>query len=169
MYNVDYSKGPIYQITAANKAGTNWFEELFKKAPIQSYNIGMQGGSDKSTYFFSLGYFNQQGTLIDTYLKRYMARMNTSFQLTKGISVGENFYTFYKDNPQISYFGENRSTTIIVNNRSYRCMTARVTGRVQTDRNWVTLKIRWQTRNAQKIIREVTGRSWVISGDKLTS
>jgi len=107
LYNVDYTKGPIYQITAANKQGTNWFGELFKPAPIQSYNIGMQGGSDKSTYFFSLGYFNQQGTLIDTYLKRYMARMNTTFQLTKGISIGENFYTFYKDNPQISYFGEN--------------------------------------------------------------
>ncbi|HEY8734212.1 MAG TPA: SusC/RagA family TonB-linked outer membrane protein, partial [Puia sp.] len=107
-YNVDYSKGPIYQITAANKKGTDWFHELFKPAPIQSHNIGLSGGSDKSTYFFSLGYFNQQGTLIDTYLKRYMARMNTTFALTKGIRVGENFYAFYKNNPQISYFGENQ-------------------------------------------------------------
>jgi TonB-linked SusC/RagA family outer membrane protein len=106
-YNVDYNKGPIYQITAANKTGTDWFHELFKPAPIQSYNIGMSGGSDKSTYFFSMGYFNQQGTLIDTYLKRYMARMNTTFALTKGIRVGENFYAFYLNNPQIGYFGEN--------------------------------------------------------------
>jgi TonB-dependent starch-binding outer membrane protein SusC len=106
-YNVDYNKGPIYQITAANKSGTDWFGELFKKAPIQSYNIGVSGGSDRSTYFFSMGYFNQQGTLIDTYLKRYMARMNTTFALSKGIRVGENFYAFYLNNPQISYFGEN--------------------------------------------------------------
>jgi TonB-dependent starch-binding outer membrane protein SusC len=106
-YNVDYSKGPIYQITAANKQGTDWFHELFKQAPIQSYNVGLSGGSDKSTYFFSMGYFNQQGTLIDTYLKRYMARMNTTFQLSKGIRVGENFYAYYINNPQIGYFGEN--------------------------------------------------------------
>jgi TonB-dependent starch-binding outer membrane protein SusC len=106
-YNVDYSKGPIYQITAANKNGTDWFHELFKNAPIQSYNVGLSGGSDRSTYFFSMGYFNQQGTLIDTYLKRYMARMNTTFALTKGIRVGENFYAFYLNNPQITYFGEN--------------------------------------------------------------
>ncbi|HCL84138.1 MAG TPA: SusC/RagA family TonB-linked outer membrane protein, partial [Chitinophagaceae bacterium] len=107
LYNVDYSKGPIYQITAANKQGTDWFHELFKQAPIQSHTVGMSGGSDKSQYYFSLGYFDQQGTLIDTYLKRYMARMNTTFNLTKGIRVGENFYAFYLNNPQISYFGEN--------------------------------------------------------------
>ena len=101
-------KGPIYQITQANKGGTDWFHELFKPAPIQSYNVGLQGGSDKSTYFFSAGYFNQQGTLIDTYLKRYMMRMNTTFALSKGIRVGENFYAFYLDNPQIGYFGENQ-------------------------------------------------------------
>jgi TonB-linked SusC/RagA family outer membrane protein len=108
LYNTDYTKGPIYQITAANKQGTDWFHELFKPAPIQSYNIGLQGGSDKSTYFFSAGYFNQQGTLIDTYLKRYMMRMNTTFALSKGIRVGENFYAFYLDNPQIGYFSENQ-------------------------------------------------------------
>jgi TonB-linked SusC/RagA family outer membrane protein len=107
-YNVDYNKGPIYLTVPANKNGTDWFHELFKQAPIQSHNISLSGGSDKSSYFFSLGYFNQQGTLIDTYLKRYMARINTTFQLTKGISVGENLYTFYKNNPQIGYFGENQ-------------------------------------------------------------
>ena len=51
---------------------------------------------------------------------------------------------------------------IIVNNRSFRYMTARVTGQVQTDRNWVTLKIRLLTRNAQQITR-VT--NWQIMGN----
>ena len=108
LYNVDYSKGPIYQITKANKVGTDWFHELFRPAPIQSHTLGMAGGSDKSTYYFSLGYFNQQGTLIDTYLKRYMMRMNTTFAVKDHIRVGENFYAFYLNNPQISYFGENQ-------------------------------------------------------------
>jgi TonB-dependent starch-binding outer membrane protein SusC len=107
LYNVDYSKGPIYQITRANKTGTDWFHELFKPAVIQSHTIGLSGGGDKSTYYFSFGYFNQQGTLIDTYLKRYMARMNMTFNVKDNIRVGENLYTFYVDNPQISYFGEN--------------------------------------------------------------
>lgn len=107
LYNVDYSKGPIYQITRANKQGTNWFHELFRPALIQSHTLGMSGGSEKSTYYFSLGYFDQQGTLLETYLKRYSAKINTTFNVKKNIRVGENAYLFFKSNPQIGYFGEN--------------------------------------------------------------
>ncbi|HVU84597.1 MAG TPA: TonB-dependent receptor plug domain-containing protein, partial [Puia sp.] len=69
------------QITKANKAGTDWFHEIFKPALIQSHNISLSGGGDKSVYFFSFNYFDQQGTLINTYLKRYSARINTRFSL----------------------------------------------------------------------------------------
>jgi TonB-dependent SusC/RagA subfamily outer membrane receptor len=65
------------QITEANKAGTDWFHEIFKPAPIQSHNVSVSAGGDRSSFFFSLGYFNQQGTLQETYLKRYSARINT--------------------------------------------------------------------------------------------
>lgn len=100
-YNIDYSKGGIYQITKANKAGTDWFHEIFTPAPIQSHNLTAAGGNDKSTYLFSLGYFNQQGTLLNTYLKRYSARINTTFNVKNNIRIGENAYIFYKNNPQI--------------------------------------------------------------------
>ncbi len=107
LYNVDYSKGPIYQITRANKQGTNWFHELFRPAAIQSHTLSMSGGAEKSTYYFSLGYFNQQGTLQETYLKRYSAKINTTFNVKKNIRVGENAYIYFKSNPQIGYFSEN--------------------------------------------------------------
>ncbi|HVS98135.1 MAG TPA: TonB-dependent receptor [Puia sp.] len=107
LYNVDYSKGAIYQITRANKQGTNWFHELFRPALIQSHTLSMSGGSEKSTYYFSLGYFDQQGTLLETYLKRYSAKINTTFNVKRNIRVGENAYLFFKSNPQIGYYGEN--------------------------------------------------------------
>jgi len=69
----DPSKYALYtnQITQTNKTGTDWFHEIFQPAPIQSHSISGSGGGDKSTYYFSVGYFNQQGTLIETFLKRY--------------------------------------------------------------------------------------------------
>lgn len=100
LYNIDFSK-PIYQIVRANKIGTDWFHQIFKTAPIQSHTITASGGNDKSTYLFSMNYFNQQGTLINTYLKRYSVRMNTTFNVKNNIRIGENAYVFYKDNPQI--------------------------------------------------------------------
>ncbi|MHB1921964.1 MAG: SusC/RagA family TonB-linked outer membrane protein [Chitinophagaceae bacterium] len=107
LYNVDYSKGPIYQITKANKTGTDWFHELFQPALIQSHTLTASGGTNKSNYLFSFNYFDQEGTLIATHLKRYAVRMNTSYTVKKHIRVGENAYVFYKDNPQIGYNQEN--------------------------------------------------------------
>lgn len=107
LYNIaDYvnSQGtaPLYQIVRANKTGTDWFHAVFKPALNESHTFSASSGSDKSTSYFSLSYLNEQGTLIDTYLKRYGLRANNTFNLTKGVRVGENAYMTYVDNPQIS-------------------------------------------------------------------
>jgi TonB-linked SusC/RagA family outer membrane protein len=91
----------FYRITAANKAGTNWNDEIFNPAPIQSQNLAVSGGSDQGSYLFSANYFNQKGTLLETYLKRYTLRSNTSFNIGKYIKVGENLAYSITDNPQI--------------------------------------------------------------------
>jgi len=90
------------QITKANKVGTDWFHEVFKSAPQTFHNITASGGSDKSTYLMSANYINQQGTLLNTYLKRYALRVNTNFSIGDHLRVGENAYMFYKNNPVIN-------------------------------------------------------------------
>ena len=90
------------KITKTNKIGTDWFHEIFKAAPWQQHSIAASGSSEKSSYYFSFNYLNDQGTLIDTYLKRYAVRANTVFNVKQHIRVGENAYIFFKDNPQIT-------------------------------------------------------------------
>ncbi|MDE3211891.1 MAG: SusC/RagA family TonB-linked outer membrane protein, partial [Bacteroidota bacterium] len=87
------------QITKANKVGTDWFHEIFKPAMMQSHTLSASGGSDKSSYYFSFGYLDQDGTLIGTYLKRYSARINTLFNVNNHIRVGENAFIVNKQNP----------------------------------------------------------------------
>lgn len=91
-----------YLIQQVNKQGTDWFHEIFKAAPMQSHNFTASGGTDKSKYLFSLGYLDQQGTLIETSLKRYSARINTEFTFKNNIRVGENAYMYLKQNPGFS-------------------------------------------------------------------
>jgi len=87
-------------ITRAAQNGNNWFNDIFKPAPIQSHNISVAGGNGKSQYFFSFNYMDQDGTLIDTKLRRYGVRANTSFSLIDDhVHIGENFYAYYKNNP----------------------------------------------------------------------
>jgi len=100
LYFADPTGAKYYQIAAANKAGTDWYHEIFKKKPIQQHNVTVSGGNDQSTYLFSFNYFNQQGTLINTYLKRYTIRANTSYKIGKIVRVGENIAYSATQNPQ---------------------------------------------------------------------
>lgn len=97
----DYYLDPFYtdlndlskfnQIVRANKNGTNWFGEVFSPAPIQSHNISVGQGGDKGNFRFSLNYFNQEGTMKNIFLERYTARLNSQFNISKNLRVGQNF------------------------------------------------------------------------------
>lgn len=93
--------GNFYQISRANKAGTDWYHEVFRPAPITSHNVAVSGGGDKGNYLFSLNYFNQQGTLMNTYLRRYTIRSNTQYNITDHIRVGENLAFSMSENPTV--------------------------------------------------------------------
>ncbi|MGV3586154.1 MAG: SusC/RagA family TonB-linked outer membrane protein, partial [Adhaeribacter sp.] len=80
-----------WMITKANKAGTNWMDEIFDPAPIQNHQLGVSGGNESGRYAMSLNYFDQEGIMIYTGFKRYSLRANTEFNVNKRIRVGENF------------------------------------------------------------------------------
>ena len=106
LYNTDYGVGDIYQIVKANKSGTNWYKEVTRNAPIQSHNVGLSGGSDNANYYVGLNYFDQQGLVLNTYLKRYSLRANTDFKIKKNIRVGQSTIFTYRDNPTIQNLSE---------------------------------------------------------------
>ena len=118
LYNFDAADpSKDYLIQKINKSGTDWFHEIFKPAPMQSHNLTASGGTDKSNYLFSLGYLNQQGTLIETYLKRYSVRVNTQFNIKKNIRIGQNAFFYYKENPGFSNQSEGNAISV-----SYRIL-----------------------------------------------
>ncbi len=91
--------GSSYLIQEVNKTGTDWFYEVFKPAPITSHSLTASGGTEKSNYMASFNYFNQQGTLIETFAKRYSARINTTFKVKKNIRIGQNVNIIYENVP----------------------------------------------------------------------
>lgn len=88
-----------YLIQKVNKAGTDWFHEFFKPAMRTDHNLSVQGATEKANYFVSLGYLNQQGTAPETYVKRYSGRVNTSFKIGRGITLGQNLNFYYRVSP----------------------------------------------------------------------
>jgi TonB-linked SusC/RagA family outer membrane protein len=83
---------PKYSATDIQNAGagTDWLDLVLRDGSIDNHSISVNGGSDKTTYYFSTGYFNQKGTLEKSGLKRYTARMNMSFNFTKFLTLNVN-------------------------------------------------------------------------------
>lgn len=71
---------------------TNWFEEITRPGMAQSHNLSVSQGSNKSTSYFSLGYYDNQGTIDKTNFTRFSARMNSDYKLLgDAVTIGENF------------------------------------------------------------------------------
>ena len=93
LYNIT---GDLYQISKPS-LGTNWFEEITRPAVQTNHQISASGGNDKALYSLGLNYFNQEGTFIETFYKRYSVRVNTSFKPTSFLRLGENLQFSYEE------------------------------------------------------------------------
>ncbi|TPE44036.1 SusC/RagA family TonB-linked outer membrane protein [Pontibacter mangrovi] len=82
--------GSFYRIVKANKEGTDWFDEIFDPASIMSHNVGVSGGGEMGSFYFGANYFNQEGTLKNTFYKRYTVRANSTYNLAQNVRIGEN-------------------------------------------------------------------------------
>ena len=78
---------------------TNWWDEISQKGMMHNHQLSLSGGTEKGQYLMSVNYFDQKGTVIDSYFTRYQARANTSFNIRPWLRFGENLtYSFSKNN-----------------------------------------------------------------------
>ena len=75
-----------------NYANTDWLDLLYQGSGIQqNHYIDMTGGNDKTTFLFSLGYFNQEGVVVHTDNERFTTRLNLSSKVKEKLTVNGNF------------------------------------------------------------------------------
>lgn len=81
---------PNNLIMKANQSGTDWWDEVFNPALVMEHTIGVSGGGDNSTFAMSMGYLDQNGTMLHTDFDRFSIRANSAFDKGRW-SAGENF------------------------------------------------------------------------------
>jgi len=85
---------PIFADPQALGEGTDWQSTIFNNnAIIQNHELSISGGNERSTYYFSFGYLDQEGivaTDISQY-KRLNLRLNATHQVNKWLRFGNNF------------------------------------------------------------------------------
>ncbi|WP_162427775.1 SusC/RagA family TonB-linked outer membrane protein [Pontibacter pudoricolor] len=73
-----------------NGVSTKWVDYAYQTGATQSYELNASGGDEKTRFFLSGSYFDQQGTLIGTQLERYSGRLNVDHKATDKLSLGVN-------------------------------------------------------------------------------
>ncbi|HEY2726236.1 MAG TPA: TonB-dependent receptor plug domain-containing protein, partial [Parafilimonas sp.] len=63
--------------------GTDWQSALYRQTLLQKHEIALSGGSDKTTYYLSGEYFNQEGVAPGSGFQRYSTRVNLENQTRK--------------------------------------------------------------------------------------
>lgn len=78
---------------------TDWQDELLDTGIVQNVDISIRGGGQKSTYAFSLGYYDEQGLIKNSFFNRASARLNSTYKVTDWFTLGENLQvTSSRDN-----------------------------------------------------------------------
>ena len=72
----------------ANNTNTDWQNVILRQGIAQNYNMSFSGGVEKTNYYFSLGYNNQQGAVVSNGQKRYTFTSNLDHNFNKYVSVG---------------------------------------------------------------------------------
>lgn len=73
-----------------SKVNTDWQDEIFRTGMIQNYHLSIDGGGENFTYSMSGGWFGQEGIVIGSNYTRFSGRLNTTYQATPWLKIGEN-------------------------------------------------------------------------------
>ncbi len=74
--------------------GTDWQSVIFNNnAMIQNHELSISGGTDRSTYYFSFGYLDQEGIVATdiSHYKRLNLRLNATNKVNNWLRFGNNF------------------------------------------------------------------------------
>lgn len=102
----DYGGGPYNGVGSFSdllSRGTNenWQKQAYRSsAKISQYDLSARGGTDKTKFYTSLGYLDQQGIIVRNSLKRLSFRINLDNVVNKSVSWGfsSNFVYSAKNN-----------------------------------------------------------------------
>lgn len=91
-----YRNGGFGSLSSATQASinnlrntnTDWGKEIFRPTFNKQYGLSLSGGSDVNDYYFSLGYFNEDGTTIGTGFERFNITLKDNYQVSDKLKVG---------------------------------------------------------------------------------
>ncbi|QIX61464.1 TonB-dependent receptor [Hymenobacter lutimineralis] len=93
LYNemlVNNGEAPYFNAQNTPDFTTDWQDEVYRSAAIQNYQLNVSGGTDKTRYYVSGGYFKQDGIILNSGFDRYNFKLNLDQQASNRFRLGTN-------------------------------------------------------------------------------
>ena len=75
------------EVHRMKEMNTDWFDLLFRNSFSHQHTFSVSGGSEKATYYFSIGYSNQRGASMDEQGERFSFMSNLDFKINERFRV----------------------------------------------------------------------------------
>ncbi len=81
----------------------DWYDETYHNSFRQEYNVSVNGGTGRLSYFASAGYLNDGGYVSNSRYQRYTSRANVEYQAKKWLRLSTNFSFTHSDSETPEY------------------------------------------------------------------
>ncbi len=89
---------PLQNFDLNSGIETDWLDEISRSAPVNNYELSARGGNDKTRFYTSVSYFDQQGVLIESSYRRFNYRLNLDHSVSERFSLGSNISASWSKN-----------------------------------------------------------------------
>ena len=87
-------------------ANTDWLKAIFQNGLIQSHELSVTGGNEKTLYYISGNYFKQDGIILNSWYERYSLRSKLNIDLTDRLSIANNINLAYSKKNSVGSSGD---------------------------------------------------------------
>ncbi len=96
----------------------DWVDEVLQIAPIQNYNLSISGKSERSNYYVSASYTNEEGIQLNDDFSRITFHSNIDNEITDWLNVGLNASYSLRDYSGLeASLGNARACSPLANNK----------------------------------------------------
>ena len=84
----------VYNAILASGVNTDWQDEIFRRGGLNNLQMSVRGATTTSSptrYALSGGYFDQDGIVVGSGLRRYSARLNLNQSIGRRVELGGSF------------------------------------------------------------------------------
>lgn len=79
---------PIFQDVNGYTTETDWMDQITRDGYIIDQNVSVNGGNEKTKYFFSYNFYDHTGLVKNSDMKRHSIRLNLDQEFSKRVKAG---------------------------------------------------------------------------------